>query len=267
MNLNRLLLRGVLGVVLFGACGPGARGPSVFTAKQIAEDIKRCTVKIEGYIKETDMLLDDEFSWSGSGVIVYKNEDGDYWIATNSHVWGYYTIVEADDDKHPEIKEYVLKVTFWDGNHTSPTVVFDHTSEDCGILLVPGTVGDYPFAKTVDVLPSVGDTVYAMGHPLDLDFSFTKGMVSAIRDRSSDDARPFRRVQFDAAISPGSSGGPLVDNRGEVIGLTTYSRREGQNLNFALFYEDVLRDMADNHFNRICLDAPSLTEFFQKVSE
>src|SRR5208283_140038 len=65
------------------------------------------------------------------------------------------------------------------------------------------------------------------GNPEGLEATFSKGIVSAIRPQAG-------LLQIDAPISSGSSGGPVVDKRGEVIGLAVSSLIEGQNLNFAV---------------------------------
>src|SRR5262249_18652382 len=75
--------------------------------------------------------------------------------------------------------------------------------------------------------PGVGDDVFVGGNPQGLEASVSKGIVSAVR-------RDEGLLQIDAAISPGSSGGPVVDSRAEVLGITVSSLVEGQNLNFAI---------------------------------
>ena len=79
-------------------------------------------------------------------------------------------------------------------------------------------------------MPQVGETVYAIGHPLGLDYSLSSGVVSGI-ERSIDGRR---YVQLDAAINPGNSGGPICDDRAELVGLITCSRADSQGLNFAI---------------------------------
>ena len=78
--------------------------------------------------------------------------------------------------------------------------------------------------------PSVGERVFAVGNPLGLRHTFSEGLVSGIRPADKSHAT----IQTTAAISPGSSGGPLVDKRGNVIGVTTEQRTGGQSLNFAI---------------------------------
>ena len=75
----------------------------------------------------------------------------------------------------------------------------------------------------------VGDRVVAIGAPLGLESTVSEGIVSALRD-----AGGTHIIQTTASISPGSSGGPLLDEYGKVIGLTTATVRDGQNLNFVI---------------------------------
>jgi cytochrome c-type biogenesis protein CcmH/NrfG len=75
----------------------------------------------------------------------------------------------------------------------------------------------------------VGDTIYVIGNPKGLEGTFSQGIVSGIRQLEGQ-----RIIQITAPISTGSSGGPVLDNRGEVIGIATAVLEEGQNLNFAV---------------------------------
>jgi len=77
--------------------------------------------------------------------------------------------------------------------------------------------------------PKVGDRVVAIGAPLGLESTVSEGIVSALRD-----AGTMHIIQTTASISPGSSGGPLLNEYGKVIGLTTSTVRDGQSLNFVV---------------------------------
>jgi len=79
------------------------------------------------------------------------------------------------------------------------------------------------------VNPVVGDTVYVVGNPLGLEGTFSEGIVSGIRSVGSDSI-----LQMTAPISPGSSGGPVMDGSGKVIGIAEATFRDGQNLNLAV---------------------------------
>lgn len=76
-----------------------------------------------------------------------------------------------------------------------------------------------------------GQEVVVLGHPQGLEFSASNGIVSSIRGRSGDLPA---RIQMTAPISPGSSGGPVVDAKGRLIGVSVAQHRGGQNLNFAV---------------------------------
>ena len=75
----------------------------------------------------------------------------------------------------------------------------------------------------------VGDSVYAVGNPQGLEGTFSQGIVSSIREVGEDTL-----LQITAAISPGSSGGPVLNGKGEVIGVSVATFKGGQNLNFAI---------------------------------
>ena len=76
-----------------------------------------------------------------------------------------------------------------------------------------------------------GETVYVVGNPKQLEGTFSKGIVSALRTHGKG-----KLIQIDAPISPGSSGGAVLNNRGEVIGIATsvHAGKNAQNLNFAV---------------------------------
>ncbi len=76
---------------------------------------------------------------------------------------------------------------------------------------------------------AVGDEVYVVGNPLGLEGTFSQGIVSSVRQIGSDTL-----LQITAPISPGSSGGPVLNAQGEVIGVAVATFKGGQNLNFAI---------------------------------
>jgi len=75
-----------------------------------------------------------------------------------------------------------------------------------------------------------GDQIFVIGNPEGLEFSISDGLVSALRDSESG----YKWFQVTAPISPGSSGGPVFNLKGEAIGIVTNTMKEGQNLNFAV---------------------------------
>jgi S1-C subfamily serine protease len=82
----------------------------------------------------------------------------------------------------------------------------------------------------------VGESVYAIGAPQGLELSLSGGLVSSLRR-----VRGELYVQTDAAISKGSSGGGLFDSQARLVGITTFTVKDGQNLNFAIPVERVLQ--------------------------
>ena len=75
----------------------------------------------------------------------------------------------------------------------------------------------------------VGESVYAVGNPRGLEGTFSQGIISSIREVGTD-----KLLQITAPISPGSSGGPVLNRASDVIGVSVATFRGGQNLNFAI---------------------------------
>lgn len=85
-----------------------------------------------------------------------------------------------------------------------------------------------------------GDEVLAIGHPLGLDYTVTRGIVSA-RARTY---MGHRYIQTDVALNPGNSGGPLIDRDGRVVGVNSFVLGAGSQLNFAIPVDRVLAVMS-----------------------
>lgn len=77
---------------------------------------------------------------------------------------------------------------------------------------------------------SLGAEVISIGHPFGMKFSVSKGIISSIDYKVSQT----NYLQHDAAMHPGNSGGPLINNEGEIMGVNTFISREGRNIGFAL---------------------------------
>ncbi len=100
--------------------------------------------------------------------------------------------------------------------------------QDLVLLKIRGTQSS--FLRLGDTRKvAVGDEVYAIGNPLGLEGTFSEGIVSGIRQIDSQTL-----FQITAPISPGSSGGPVLNSHGEVIGVAVATFKAGQNLNFAV---------------------------------
>lgn len=93
----------------------------------------------------------------------------------------------------------------------------------------------------------VGEEVVAIGNPLSLESTVSNGIVSAVREVKEEGGK---FLQITAPISPGSSGGPLFNMAGEVIGITTMYLKGGENLNFAIPINDA-KSLLLNHAARL----------------
>jgi S1-C subfamily serine protease len=86
-----------------------------------------------------------------------------------------------------------------------------------------------------DATVGIGTEVFAVGNPLGLEGTVTRGIVSATRITSSG----VKYIQIDAGLNPGNSGGPLVNQRGRVLGVTTFKLKGYEGLNFAVAADEV----------------------------
>jgi S1-C subfamily serine protease len=107
--------------------------------------------------------------------------------------------------------------------------ILDQSSVDDYIVFKTSAGSSVPFLKLAPGLPVKGEEVYVLGNPHGLESSLTKGIVSSIRSVNSTNDM----IQIDAPIAPGSSGSPVINSRGRVIGVAT-SGFTDSDLNFAL---------------------------------
>lgn len=130
----------------------------------------------------------------------------------------------------------VVRVTLQDGREFDGKVVGIDPLTDVAAIKINAT--GLPTIKLGDSTKLVpGQWAIAIGNPLGLDNTVTVGIISALGRSSSDIGIAHKRVLFiqtDAAINPGSSGGPLLNQRGEAIGINTDIRADGQGLGFAI---------------------------------
>lgn len=118
-----------------------------------------------------------------------------------------------------------IRVVFADGSESDASLVAEHPEQDLAVLQAQSIPDDLPAATVrpaADLQP--GDRVVAVGFPFGIGPSVTEGVVSGLKRqyRSSDGKGTLSNlIQFDAAVNPGSSGGPLVNAAGEVVGIVT----------------------------------------------
>jgi len=115
-----------------------------------------------------------------------------------------------------------IDVTFADGTKTAATVTTRDPEHDIAVLL-PAQDPEVIVPATLGSPGNVGDEAYAVGHPLGLRGSLTSGVISGLdRELEGADGHELSGlIQFDAAVNPGNSGGPLLNRNGQVIGIVT----------------------------------------------
>ena len=151
---------------------------------------------------------------SGMGSGFFINSQG--YIVTNKHV-----LADAGNAEIKTVNGNVYKIK-------------NIVSEDYeGDLVIAAS--ETPESESIAVnisanLPEVGEKIIVIGNPLGLEQTVSDGIVSAIRSNQ----QAIKFIQITAPVSAGNSGGPLLNMRGEVIGVATFQYRQGQNLNFCV---------------------------------
>jgi putative serine protease PepD len=113
------------------------------------------------------------------------------------------------------------------------TLVGEEANSDLALIRVdPSGLGLKPLKLVSSTAVSVGDPVYAIGNPYGLNESLTRGIVSALgREISAPDGVKISgAIQTDAALNPGNSGGPLLNDQGEVIGVNSQIASDAANI-------------------------------------
>lgn len=156
----------------------------------------------------------------GSGVCVAS---GGY-ILTNAHV-----IEDCE----------MIYIYLSDKTTSTASVIFEDSVLDLAILKCRKNLPYLSLGNSDDL--SVGEDVLAVGTPLSLTLThtFTKGIVSALNRTlkvSSTDGEGYMQnlIQHDASLNPGNSGGPLINSRGEVVGINTLKISTGEGIGFAI---------------------------------
>ena len=174
------------------------------TAPQIAEKALAATVYLE--MQDSNGLP----LGFGSGFFVRDNL-----IATNYHV------IEG-------AARGTAKLVGQFSTYTIEGVTATDKTNDLALLKVTVSgINPLSLGNSSDV--KIGETVYVAGNPKGLEGTFSDGIISSRRDQYTKE-----RLQMTAPISPGSSGGPVLNSKGEVIGISFMTLVGGQNLNFAI---------------------------------
>ena len=178
---------------------------------QLYEQVKNSVVVVQGVIVQYDFWGRPYYSEvEGSGFV--SNLTGQSVIITNYHV-----VQDAIN----------ITVTFTDGDTYAATVTGSDPYVDLAVLSANAPQYEYkPLKITSSSTLKVGDPVIAVGTPLGLTGSITSGIVSALGRTVSVSWSSYAIadcIQTTAPINPGNSGGPLLNYRGEVVGITSYT--------------------------------------------
>jgi len=161
----------------------------------------------------------------GSGFIISK----DGYILTNNHV-----VKDAED----------IKITLTSKNEYEAKIIGSDEDMDIALLKIEAKE-DLPVVRLGDSdRLEIGEWVVAIGNPFGLEHTVTAGIVSA-KWRPIGQGPYDSFIQTDASINPGNSGGPLLNIRGEVVGINTAITAEGQGIGFAIPINMVKEVMAE----------------------
>lgn len=195
--------------------GDAVNAISIAAKKAMSSVVGITTVEIKDF-----GFLQQEVDGVGSGVIVDKNG----YILTNSHVIG--------DGRAKEIN-----VLFEDGSQKPGQVLWFDPSLDLAVVKVDATNLPQAVLGDSDEL-EIGEVAIAIGNPLGLEFqrTVTSGIISGLnRSIRVDQYNVIEDlIQTDASINPGNSGGPLLNSKGEVIGINTAKIKTAEGLGFAI---------------------------------
>ncbi len=147
----------------------------------------------------------------GTGFII--TPDG--YIVTNAHLLSGGKTIESTNYEKEKIS----------------TELIGYNAElDVALLKIEGEYNSLSLGNSDEM--QVGERVIAIGNPLGLQFSVTEGIVSGIHRPGANELNIY--IQTDAALNPGNSGGPLINKKGEVIGINNFKLGSGESLGFAL---------------------------------
>ncbi|MCA9998426.1 MAG: trypsin-like peptidase domain-containing protein, partial [Anaerolineales bacterium] len=137
-----------------------------------------------------------------------------------------------------------LEVAFSDSLQVPAQVVGTDPANDLAVIVVgdmPEGLTPLPLASAADL--RVGQRAIAIGNPFGLDQTLTTGVISALGRplQTDNDTYIYNVIQTDAAINPGNSGGPLLNSRGELMGVNTAIRQGAEGIGFAVPVDTVQR--------------------------
>jgi len=204
------------GALLLSAISLSLFGASAWKGNELPKAIECDQAAISQAMRSTVLIEGKEGTGSG------------FWIsptivATNNHVV----------DHNPDLLV---------NKRIPATVLATDSLRDVALLRVVGMYPEPDVLPGSDVALKVADDVYVLGYPVGRNLSVTKGIVSAFTKDDYDDRQ---YIQTDAPISPGHSGGPLLDRCGRVVGMTTQTLRGAENVGYAIAWSQLSKRIAE----------------------
>jgi S1-C subfamily serine protease len=193
--------------------------PIMQTGQEVYQHVRNSIVSV-------NLFLNNDPLGGGSGSVIGKDDAGTFYVVTNKHV-----LFNPDTEKGKPRDRVRIEVQQQSGARFDADFDFYSRKHDIALLAVKG-MEQYtePLKLTLKSDLRVGQPVYAVGSPIGLAHTLTAGVVSALRDSY---------LQTDATIHSGSSGGPLIDQRGALCGVVAKSHRT-KNYSFALYADIIL---------------------------
>lgn len=219
-----------------GELAAAAQGAAerLFTSEEkvniaVYENVNQSVVNITTRAVRTDlMFMDVPMEGSGSGSVIDKQ----------GHVLTNYHVIEGAQQ---------VRVTLANGRSYDAGLVGQDPSNDIAVLKIDAPEEElHPVTWGVSTDLMVGQKIYAIGNPFGLERTLTVGIISSLnRTLMSRNRRTIKNIiQIDAALNRGNSGGPLLDSRGQLIGMNTaIASTTGENtgVGFAIPVNTILR--------------------------
>jgi tetratricopeptide (TPR) repeat protein len=213
------------------------------TLVDLVKKVKPCVVLVQTFDKDNKPIA------QGSGFII----DNKGRLITNHHVieGAYSATIKTSAGKEYPVQGIVAK---------------DTEADIVKLVVNIPDANNIAFLNLSVNVPSEGEDIVVIGNPFGLEATVSTGIVSAVRDIPA-----FGKIiQITAPISPGSSGSPVINRKGEVIGIATLLATEGQNLNFAIPSDKILalkqtaKTLLLKEYNATTTDPNDAQSFYDK---
>lgn len=198
---------------------------------ELYKKVKDSIITIYGTVAYHSFFRTQYTEVQGSGFVYDYNSE--FFVITNNHV------VSAAEN---------IIVTFSNGNGYPAELIGSDVYSDLAILSVDAPMEEFnPLEIVSSSSLEVGDPVIAIGNPLGLDGTMTTGIVSQVGrtiEESLAGSFPIANIiQTTVAINPGNSGGPLLNYKGQVVGITTAIIEDSEGLGFSIPSNTILREI------------------------